>query len=107
MVEFDRIMEYANPTLRLRNESGFNRREFLGSAPALAALMRPERVLGANDRIGMAVIGCGGRGLLKEALQFAEESNLDIVAVCDTWRERREAAALRHVKCETSAKNPF
>jgi len=71
----------------------FNRREFLGSAPALAALMRPERVLGANDRIGMAVIGCGGRGLLKEALQFAEESNLDIVAVCDTWRERREAAA--------------
>ncbi len=63
-----------------------NRREFLGALSAAA-------VPGANDRIGVAVIGCGSRGLLAEALQFARESNVDVVAVCDTWRQQREKAA--------------
>ncbi|HWQ54143.1 MAG TPA: Gfo/Idh/MocA family oxidoreductase [Bryobacteraceae bacterium] len=51
------------------------------------------RVMGANDRIAVANIGCGGRGLLKEVLQFARETNVEVTAVCDTWRQKREQAA--------------
>jgi predicted dehydrogenase len=67
-----------------------NRRQFLGAASALA--LRPERILGANDRIGVAMIGCGERGLLKEVLQVAGAVNCEVVAVCDTWRQQREKA---------------
>jgi predicted dehydrogenase len=70
------------------------RREMLAAA-ATTALLRPERVLGANDRIRMALIGAGRRGLLGEALQFAKESNIELAVVCDTWRQRRETAAAR------------
>ncbi len=64
------------------------RREFA----AVAAAATPGRVMGANDRIGIGMIGCGRRGLLKEVLQFARETNVEVTAVCDTWREPREAA---------------
>ncbi|MBI3695989.1 MAG: Gfo/Idh/MocA family oxidoreductase, partial [Acidobacteria bacterium] len=69
----------------------WNRREFV--AAASAAAIRPHRILGANDRIGIGIIGCGVRGLLKEVLQFSEETNVEVTAVCDTWRQQRETAA--------------
>jgi predicted dehydrogenase len=73
--------------------SGFswNRRQFLGVTSA--SIARPERILGSNDRLRAAVIGCGGRGLINEVLQFASETNTEVVAVCDTWRQQRERAA--------------
>ena len=73
----------------------WNRREFFGTALAAStmAALRPERVLGANDRVAVALVGAGRRGLLMEALQFAKELNVDIPVVCDTWRQRREKAA--------------
>jgi predicted dehydrogenase len=74
--------------------STMTRREMLAAA-ATVAVMRPERVLGANDRIRVAMFGAGRRGLLGEALQFAKDSNVDIAVVCDTWRQRREAASAR------------
>lgn len=64
------------------------RREFA----AATALAVPLRAAGANDRIGIGMIGCGRRGLLKEVLQFARETNVEVVAVCDTWKQQREAA---------------
>ncbi len=64
------------------------RREFA----AATALAIPSRAAGANDRIGIGMIGCGRRGLLKEVLQFARETNVEVVAVCDTWKQQREAA---------------
>jgi predicted dehydrogenase len=73
------------------NHSRFNRRQFL-LATSLAAV-QSQRVPGANDRIGVAVIGCGTRGLLSEVLQFGRGLNVEAVAVCDTWREQRERAA--------------
>jgi len=51
------------------------------------------RVMGANDRIGVAVIGCGMRGLLGEVLQFSKESNVEVAGVCDLWKQQRETAA--------------
>jgi predicted dehydrogenase len=64
----------------------WNRREFVSAGAA-------GLVLGANDRIGVAMIGCGGRGLLKEVLGFTGETNTEVRAVCDTWRQHREQAA--------------
>jgi len=57
------------------------------------------RVLGANDRIGIGFIGCGGRGgytmtTLKE--MQAAGGNFEIVAVCDTYRGRLNKAAKAH-----------
>jgi len=73
------------------NNSGFNRRQFVAAASLAAA--QPQRVMGANDRVGVAVIGCGGRGLLGECLQFGPSMNVEVVAVCDTWGQQREVAA--------------
>lgn len=68
-----------------------DRRQFVAAA-SLGAI-QAGRIMGANDRISIAVIGCGRRGLLKEVLQFARESNAEVNAVCDTWRQPRENAA--------------
>jgi predicted dehydrogenase len=51
------------------------------------------RVMGANDRIGVAIIGCGMRGLLGEVLQFSSESNAAVTGLCDIWKQQRESAA--------------
>ncbi|MBM3759681.1 MAG: Gfo/Idh/MocA family oxidoreductase [Acidobacteria bacterium] len=74
-----------------------NRRSFLMSAGALSAVnafaAKPAsgRVLGANDRINVAVIGTGGRGFYV-AREFDKagkgESNAQIVAVCDVYQKR-------------------
>jgi predicted dehydrogenase len=79
-----------------------DRRQFVMGAALTAAQSR--RAAGANDRIGIAVIGCGDRNLLGEILQFGRELNVEVAAVCDTWRQQREKAAAR-VK-EATAKDP-
>ena len=71
--------------------SSWNRRHFL--AVASASVARADRIIGANDRVRAAIIGCGKRGLLNEVLQFAPDTNTEVVAVCDTWRQQRESAA--------------
>src|SRR5215211_7225204 len=61
---------------------------------ALTALSY-RRVLGANERIGVGLIGCGNRGiqaLMKGALEHREQENVEFRAVCDIWRQHREEA---------------
>jgi predicted dehydrogenase len=52
------------------------------------------RVLGANDRITVGVIGVGGQGmaLLRAAAQHSNENNVTVAAVCDIWDKRRRNA---------------
>ena len=69
-----------------------DRRQFVIGTALTAAESR--RAAGANDRTGVAVIGCGDRNLLGEVLEFGREMNLE-AAVCDTWRQQREKAAAR------------
>jgi len=62
-----------------------SRRTFVAAASAA-------RVLGANDRIRLGIIGTGGRGsyLMNVANKVG---GISWVAVCDAWDERRERAA--------------
>jgi len=77
-----------------------NRRQFvLGSAAAArlraAASPAKARVIGANDRLRMAVIGCGGmaNGHMDALLKMKQSDNVDIVGVCDVYQVRLDAAA--------------
>ena len=54
------------------------------------------RVLGANDRIQLAQLGCGGRshGHVHMVQLASKEVPVETIAVCDIWslaRERRAA----------------
>src|SRR5262247_2006768 len=74
-------------------DAKLNRRKFLyQSAVTSMAAISSRRILGANDRISVAMIGCGTRNLLKEVLQFSQDTNAEVTAVCDTWRQQREKA---------------
>ncbi len=60
----------------------------MGAATAASAL----RVAGANDRIRLGVIGCGGRGM--HLVNMANVAGgVEWVAVCDAWDVRRDKAA--------------
>src|SRR4051812_26546148 len=93
------------------SERSFDRRDFLkrtgglGAGTVLAGTafgrgtnkMTPSRVLGANDRINIGLIGCGGRGMSDAGTftKYAEANNnaCQIVAVCDVYEKRKKAAA--------------
>ena len=57
------------------------------------------RVSGANDRIRVAVIGSGGRGLHVSRL-FAANADAQITAVCDVYRPRAESLQAVHAGSE-------
>ena len=67
------------------------RRDFL-QAGAAATLLAPQRILGANDRVRVALIGAGGRG--RSVTRYARQTpNVEVVAVSDVYVPRREQAA--------------
>ncbi len=66
-----------------------SRRIFLGATTAASTA----RVLGAGDRIRIAVIGTGGRGQwLMKALKQIAADEIRFVAVCDVYDVRRNQA---------------
>jgi predicted dehydrogenase len=79
-----------------------DRRSFIRTASAatagltLAPASSYARILGANDRVRVGIVGFSDRlrGSLVPAFQkHAKELNFDIVAVSDIWSLRREQAA--------------
>lgn len=79
-----------------------SRRKFLNSSlrgagamtlgVAAFSLARPRRVLGANERVNIALIGCGGRG--RYLARGMVEQGAQITYFCDLHSERlREAVA--------------
>lgn len=87
-----------------------SRRQFLqGSATALAPLILPAATLGRDgfvapsERITMGFIGVGGQGgghLLGGAWTYiaggyTARDDVQVLAICDVWRDRRDRAAQR------------
>ncbi len=80
-----------------------SRRGLLGATAAGAAVLGISatsyaRVKGANERISIGVIGCGGRGYgahMTGIHKHDKAQNVEITAVCDVWSVRRERAAAR------------
>ena len=71
------------------NTLAMQRRNFL--AASVASAMSAQRVLGANDRIRLALIGAGGRG--RRVTQYAVENpGADVVAVSDVYLPRMDEA---------------
>ena len=79
------------------NKIEVNRREFLketalaGAGVAMLGGMSPARVLGANDRIRVGVIGTGERAQYLMTL-FKQVPSVELVAVCDVYALARAKA---------------
>jgi predicted dehydrogenase len=89
------------------SDSSLTRRSFIkastiGAASFAVPIFVPEDCFGANDRIGIGVIGCGGRGqaLMMMALKFRQEFNLQIGALCDVWKLNIENSVAGLVSAE-------
>ncbi len=79
-----------------------SRRQFLKTASVGAAMAFTAtsygKIVGANERIALGLIGCGGRGYdahMKGVHPHDKEQNVQFTAVSDPWKQRRERAAAR------------
>ncbi len=75
--------------------TGFTRRTFLrraaGAAAGLGAwtALSADRVIGANERVNVAIIGCGGRGRFVLRVMI-EDAGANCVCLCDLSDQRLE-----------------
>ncbi len=67
------------------------RRGFLKSAALTAA--SASRVLGANDRVRLALIGCGGRGKTVARHMVRESKNVEYAVMCDVYDDQSSKAS--------------
>lgn len=93
-------------------DNSLSRRDFLKNATALGAAStltraalaaRPAaratmKVVGANDRINVGIIGCGGRGtgVARNFAKADDTHNVRVALVCDVYRRRANQAAEEH-----------
>ncbi|MCA9439179.1 MAG: Gfo/Idh/MocA family oxidoreductase [Candidatus Omnitrophica bacterium] len=87
-----------------------NRRDFLKtstSAAVAAWAINQRRAYGANERLGVGVIGCGGRGNhnIGEVAKISDSHNVEIVALCDVWTLPLEKTTARVQ--DMTGKKPF
>src|SRR4051812_32645275 len=73
----------------MAKDTELNRRDFLGSSAAglvtlggISSLVQPQRVMGANDRVRVAIVGLHGRGI-DHLKNYAQVHNAQIAAFCD------------------------
>ena len=90
--------------------SSFNRREFMKTSAVFAAGMAMPSVVygkvrGANDRINIGVIGCGGQGYyhVDNFMKKVDKENIKVTHVCDVYRRRLNRANNRIGGDEKSA----
>ncbi|PYJ06350.1 MAG: hypothetical protein DME25_06900 [Verrucomicrobia bacterium] len=87
---------HSKPSPQPRARSAFlTRRQFVKTSAlaagsvSLASLM-PASAIGANDRIRIGVIGCGGQGTghVSSLVKRSAEDNISVVAVSDVYQRR-------------------
>ena len=98
---------YSGPSAEGRTTPGsVSRRKFLQNTGLMTAGLasRPawSKIIGANDRINVAVIGLGARGsehlnLLLE--HRANKPDIEIVALCDVYQKRLSMASQKAPGC--------
>ncbi|MBI1896739.1 MAG: Gfo/Idh/MocA family oxidoreductase [Acidobacteria bacterium] len=77
-------------TIEFVREIGVTRRTAIRTAAAATAASYA-RIRGANDRIRLGLIGCGGRGV-GVMNTFIKTDRVEVPAVCDVWPERTDRA---------------
>jgi len=98
-------------------EKKIDRKTFLSKSAALVAggaalastALSASRVVGANDRISLAHIGTGNRGSELDwiAAQLKTKQNVEMTAVCDLWKLKREKAVAANEKYYGRAPRAF
>lgn len=82
---------------RAQTGKQFSRRAFLAaSAAGIATAASNRKVIGANERVRVGVIGCGERGLalMKDMIRLnVRGQRVEIAGICDIWGRRTEQGA--------------
>ena len=78
-----------------------NRRRFLSGAAAVTALSY-SRVMGANEKLRLGVIGLGDRGS-GDMGNFLRDPNVEVGALCDIWGDKLDRAKNRAAQAKTYA----
>ena len=82
----------------MSGKTRLTRRNFLKNtgkaslAKAAVSARSQARILGANDRLNVGIIGCGGiaRAHLRALLGMSETENIQILSVCDVYKTRAQ-----------------
>jgi predicted dehydrogenase len=82
----------------MENANKISRRAFVSASAAsiVATAASANRVLGANNRLRVGIIGCGGLAQgahIPSLMRMKEADNVEIVAVCDVYQKRLDQAA--------------
>ncbi|MEZ5355505.1 MAG: Gfo/Idh/MocA family oxidoreductase [Bryobacteraceae bacterium] len=73
----------------------FSRRHLLAGSTALMTAKSYAAIPGANDRLRIGVIGCGGMatGHMRQLVRMKDAENFEFTAVCDLFDKRTDASA--------------
>lgn len=82
----------------MNQENQISRRTFVSTTAAsvIATAAGASRVLGANNRLRVGIIGCGGLAQgahIPSLMRMKDTDNVEIVAVCDVYQKRLDQAA--------------
>jgi len=82
----------------MENANKISRRAFVSASAAsiVATAASANRVIGANNRLRVGIIGCGGLAQgahIPSLVRMKEADNVEIVAVCDVYQKRLDQAA--------------
>jgi predicted dehydrogenase len=82
----------------MENANKISRRAFVSASAAsiVATAASANRVLGANNRLRIGIIGCGGLAQgehIPKLMRMKESDNVEIAAVCDVYQKRLDQAA--------------
>jgi predicted dehydrogenase len=83
------VQRFAHQPPEERIENAMNRRQLFQSAALAGAAASSQAKPAPGDRIGVAVIGCGGMGRMDQA-DFQRNPDVEIVACCDVYKPNLE-----------------